>query len=806
MLSAPDAVSPEDLRGLTGSEARTRLEREGPNVLVASARKPSIAAWIAHLFSDPMAILLVITSGTYLVLGDRVDAVVAGIALAPIFLVSAVLERRSEVALERLRDFTAPTARVRRDGALVVVPARDVVRGDVMHVQEGDVVVADGRLVDGLSLTFDESPLTGESIPAMKTAAGTGDERTVLAGTTLLAGRGLVLVTSTGRQTRYGRIGGLLGEIAAPATPIERAIRGLVVQIGIAVALVCVGVVAMSRLHGDAWPVAIIAAVSLAMAAIPEELPMVYTLYLALGAWRLAKDDALVRRLGSVETLGAANVICTDKTGTITFGRIELVETLAGGPESEAELLGIALLASESDSFDPLEQAIERYARGRGLANAQESGTLVSRESFDSRRKYSAATWEIEGRRVEAKKGAIEVLSAKGDRGNSIALGAERMALQGMRVIAVAKDDRLIGALGFADVIRPDIAQSIDECTAAGIRVIMITGDHPMTACAVAKTIGLETGAENVLTGDTMDALDEAQLAEVIGRVHVIARAHPEQKLRIVRALQASGCVVAMTGDGTNDALALRHADIGIAMGQRGTEVARSAADIVLLNDDFSTIVRAVRNGRRIFENMRRAFSYLVAFHAPLLCSAVFVPLFGAPLLLLPIHLVLLEIIVHPTSSLVFEADPAAPDTMRKPPRPPGVGFFRPSDWVRPIVLGGVLSLAVLLLYLSEVWGGTGTDIARTVGIIAMITGQSAIVLVERSPMRPFWSGFRLTPVLALVLAPIAVLPLIVYVPVLANGLHMAPPDAQHWLFALLTGLAAALWFEPIKVLLHEPA
>lgn len=788
--------------GLSSDEAARCLEKFGPNDLIPARKTPSIWSWIVKLGSDPMALLLIATALTYIVLGDRVDAIVVSIALLPIFLVSAVLEIRADTAIDSLRDAVAPRARVRRDGAEVTIAARDVVPGDIIVVSEGDVLVADGCLLPGGHVVCDEATLTGESIPVDKSASEHDSTAADLfAGTTVAAGTAFARVTATGRATRYGRIGGLLADMTAPPTPIERSIRRLILQISAIVAVVCVVVVAAGRVHGDVWPVAIIAGVSLAMAAVPEELPMVYTLYLALGAWRLSRDRALVRRLGSVETLGATNVICVDKTGTLTSGQLEVASMHPVKGTSEQDVLRFALLASDPASRDPLDRAIRRSAEARGVA-LPDVADLLSVDPFDSHKKSVTATWRIGAAQLTASKGAVEVIATPNGGANAVEAVAwgDRSAASGMRVIAIAADDVLRGLLAFADPVRPGIPEQIAACEGAGIRVVMITGDHPQTAASIAATIGLPAGRGTLITGAELEALTDDQLSARIATVSVIARAQPEHKLRIIRAVRSGGAIVAMTGDGTNDALALRDTDIGIAMGERGSDVARGSADLVLMDDDFGTIVAAVRDGRRIFDNLRHAFSYLVAFHVPLLTSALIVPLLGLPLLLMPIHLVALELIVHPTSSLVFEADAAAADIMRRPPRSRNEGILSGTGWIRPALIGGTLSIGVLGIYLMQLRAGAPADVARTAAFVTMLVGQCAIVLVERSPGKPLWTGLRINRALLIALpVTLAMLPIAVNVPGLNAALHFAPLSTTTWVLAIVLALATTLWYEPFK-------
>jgi Ca2+-transporting ATPase len=804
--------------GLSAIEARQRLVTFGPNALVPDAPSGGIRHVLVQVLTDPMSVLLVVAGTVYLALGDGVDAVVTFAALLPIAAVTVVLELRGERALASLRRLAAPTALVIRDGIEQTVAALDVVPGDMLVVREGDVVAADARLVAGTELIVDESTLTGESLPVTKTSdEGGGD---LFAGTTVLAGRGTANVITTGRATRYGAIGQLVAGAEQPPTPLQSLIRKLVVQLSIVAAVCCVAVVALQLARGEDFASALIAGVSLAMAAIPEEFPMVFALYLGLGAWRLARDRALVRRLVGVETLGATSVICTDKTGTLTLGAIEVASLWTAPGVTEGDLLRAAVLASEPRPYDPLEQAIVRFAVSRGCpVDALHAGELVRDHTFDTADRYLSHVWRHDGVLAVHAKGALEGMLGRGvtpDDTRAAAVAANRrFAEQGMRVIAVASstsarergmraDDEselvLVGLVAFADPVRPGVADALAECRAAGIRVIVITGDHPLTAKAVAESLGL--AHVRVATGADLDVADDSALAELVSNVDIFARTRPEQKHRIVRALRAQGHVVAMTGDGTNDAPALREADIGVAMGRRGTDVARSAATLVLLDDNFATIVAAVRDGRRIFENLRRSFSYLIAFHAPLLVSAVVVPLVGAPLLLLPIHLIWLELVVHPTASLVFEADAPADDLMRRPPRGRDTSLLGRGALAGLLARGLALTVGVLGLYLYELGSGASPEAARGVSVAALIFGQVLLVLVERAGDRLLWRvGLAGNGALVWILgATLGSLVLVEYVGPLASLLRLAPPSAGGWLVAAAAAIATTCWTEPLKL------
>lgn len=797
------SVSAAPLRGLREEEAQVRLQQYGPNILVPRASRASLATWLLRLVLDPMVLLLAVAGGTYGVLGDRFDAIVVGVALLPIFLVTAVLEYRSDRALEQLNAIAPPQASVIRDGAERNIPAVAVVPGDLLVLREGDVVAADGETIESTRLLVDESSLTGESLPVEKDPER---DKAVLAGTVVRSGLALAVVRETGERTEYGRIGRQLAKLRPAQTPIERAIHRVVFQVGIAVGVICVLVVAIGRWHGDAWPVAVIAGVSLAMAAIPEELPMVYTLYLALGAWRLAKDDALVRRLSSVETLGSTTVICVDKTGTLTYGTLAVDSVFASDGFSREDVLKYGALASDARTGDPIDRVLLEQVNLEQLVPLER--TTIP---FDPANRYSAATWDGGAGTHVAMKGAYEVLHARGaaqDEGAAQQFLRDE-AQRGARVLAVARGEgaletarlELVGLVALADPVRKDAREAVMRCRTAGMRLVMITGDHPETAAAIAAQAGLRS--ENIATGAELARWGEQDLEARIDGIDVFARIRPEEKLRIVRALHARGEVVAMTGDGTNDALALRESDIGVAMGKGGTEVARAAADLVLLDDDVTTIVRAVADGRRIFSNLRHAFSYLNAFHAPLLLSALVLPLAGAPLLLFPVHLIWLEIIVHPTSALVFENDPARPELMTVPPRDPKAPLIGARDWRRALTLGVSLAAAVLAVYLILLSRGTPEAGARAAGIITMIVGQTLLVFVERAGARPLWSvplrGNR--SVLPIVLFTLGSLAAGILIPAVAQALHLAAVPWATVGIACAAGAFAVLWTQPVYAL-----
>jgi P-type Ca2+ transporter type 2C len=805
--------------GLTSVQAAELLAEYGPNQLVPEAERHGVLELVWHSVRDPMVLLLVVAATVYFATGDLADAVVTTVALLPIAGVGLALEARSQRALDRLRELTAPAATVLRDGEYQRLPAADIVPGDVISVREDDVVPADASLIEGANVVTDESALTGESMPVEKSI---GQDVTILAGTTLVAGRGVAVVTSTGGRTEYGRVGRLVAEVKQPPTPLERLVRRFTTRLLLVALVFCVFVALVELARGRGLAAALIAGVSLAIAAVPEEFPMVYTLYLALGAWRLARRNALVRRLGGVEGLGAASVICSDKTGTLTTGRpaVAVLEPIGetAAQEGEADLLEAALLAAEPNPFDPLDVAVADRAREMGIVTG--SRQIVRDYGFDPRSRYMSHVWSRNGGFEVAAKGALEGILDRSHAAPAVRARAEsvnaRLAERGMRVLAVARghltrlgqsrhDDeehlRFRGLVAFADPLRPGVREAIAECRAAGIRVIMITGDHPVTARAVAEALDMP-GAGITATGADLEGAPE-RIAETVRNANVFARIRPEQKHALVRELKRQHGIVAMTGDGINDAPALREADIGVAMGKRGTEVAREAATLVLLDDNFATIVAAVREGRRIFTNLRKAFGYLVAFHIPLLLIAFVVPLLGAPLLLLPVHPVMLELFIHPAVSLVFEESPGSPDLMRSPPRSASDFLLGRADLWRGAVEGVALSAVVIGLYLARLAAGDSEGEARSTAFIALITGQMLLLIIERTRPRLMWAGARdLGRASWTVLAGTALLMLAaVYVFPLASVLKLQPLSAGEWLIALGAAAVATLWAEPLKLM-----
>jgi Ca2+-transporting ATPase len=812
------------VRGLTSAEARARLATFGPNRLVVRDR----TAWLkeaAGLLLDPMAIMLLVAAGVYLALGARRDAVVMLVAIVPVIGVDVFLEARSRAALEQLARRVAPRARVVRDGREILVETADLVPGDLLVLTEGDFIHADGVVRSAANLAIDESSLTGEAEPQVKgPVAAAGDaaapaESRFYAGSTVMGGHGQGEIVATGRATRFGEIARLVAQADVTATPMQRRVGALVKKLAVVAAAVAVAVVALGLMRGLTWGQALLGGVSIAMSAAPEEFPLVFTLFLSVGAWRLTRRGILVRRLASVETLGSTTVICTDKTGTLTKGQFILDQTVPWTGATEDELLEAAVLACELPPSDPMERAIVAHAAARagGIERITARRFKARDHDFDPIGKHMSHVWTsaVEpGRTLVVAKGALEGIlehaNASASERTAVEAAHAALASQGFRVLTVAKrvtagadaatradDERdlaVVGFLGFRDPLRPEVPGAVRECQAAGVRIKIVTGDHALTAHAVAESAGIIHRDDAIVTGEQLEAAPPDERRRLVVDANILSRISPAQKHLIVEILRREGEIVAMTGDGINDAPALRRADVGVSMGQRGTDVARAAADLVLLDDDFASIVAAVAAGRKILLDIQRAFLYLVAFHIPIIGLALLAPVLGWPLLLLPVHLVWLELIVHPVSALLFQGDPPPADLMRRPPRDPRAPMLPRQAVLHSAASGALLTVAVLLIYGAALRHGANT--ARGMGLATLIIGYQILALVERASSAD-QPGSLLPGTLRawLVWGAAGIsLPILMYVPAAAALMRMAPLGPVAWLVAAGAAAAAVAW------------
>ena len=835
--------------GLSDEQAQERRLADGPNEL-QSSKPRGIASIAVAVAQEPMFVLLIAAGSLYLLMGKLGDALMLLGFVFVVMGITIVQERRTEHALEALRDLTSPRALVIRAGRRLRIAGRDVVRGDILSIAEGDRIPADAVIRRNMNLNVDESLLTGESVPVRKLAApdihmlqrpGGDNLGSLFAGTLATSGQAIAEVLATGARTELGKIGGALQRIGPETTPLQKETGRVVRVLAVAGLIACAVVVIVYSLTRGAdwraWKEGLLAGISLAMAVIPEEFPVILTVFLALGAWRLSRHRVLTRRMPAIETLGAATVLCVDKTGTLTENQMTLkllvteaasVAIVPGGSALAASheiLLHTAALASKPDPFDPMERAVHEASR---LLATKDSS--VSRE-WSLTREYPltaellvvAHAWQqhAAGTVVIASKGAPEAIAQlcglSGARRARFDARVRDLAAQGLRVLGVARGEiasaplpadqreltlEFLGLIAFEDPLRSTVPAAVAECCAAGIRVVMITGDYPETARSVARQAGF-TAADQLISGPELELMSEAELAVRIRTTQIFARVVPEQKLRIVMALKANGEVVAMTGDGVNDAPALKAAHIGIAMGGRGTDVAREAAALVLLDDDFTSIVTAVRLGRRIYDNIRKAIIFTLAVHVPiagLSMVPVFIP--GWPLLLAPVHIMFLELVIDPSCSLIFEAEESESNVMRRPPRDARARLFSGKTVLASFAQGlSVLTVCLGILILCH--PAHGADFTRALTFTTLVVSFVAIILVNRSWTRTAFAMMRMpNPALWWVIGGTGLgLVAILEVPALRKVFAFAPLHLTDLGLSLAAGVLCVLWFDVIKLL-----
>ncbi|MBR0816497.1 HAD-IC family P-type ATPase [Bradyrhizobium liaoningense] len=832
--------------GLSEAEARARLEKDGTNELPRSERRSPLHI-VMDVLREPMLVLLLCGGLVYLVLGDLREALILLAFGAMSIVITVVQETRTERVLDALRDLTSPRALVVRDGARRRIPGREVVRGDLLVLGEGDRIPADAALVDARDLEVDESLLTGESAAVRKRVTdkilpadhrpGGEDQPFVYSGSLVVRGEGLALVEATGPRSEIGKIGLSLRGLKAEPPRLQQQTARLVRLCFLGGAVVSLAAVALyGVLRGD-WLQALLAGIAIGMSMLPEEFGVVLTVFMAMGAWRISQARVLTRRAAAIEVLGSATVLCTDKTGTLTQNQMSVAELrlldgarmrpAAGQDNARPEFVELArcgALASSPEPFDPMEKALHLFARDALPGGDALDGYRTLVRTYGLRPELLAMTqvWRMRGRPdlVACAKGAPEAI-ARLCRMNaadqeSVRDAASAMAKDGLRVLGTAVavcDDaslppsqediafRFVGLVGLADPLRPHVVEAVRECRAAGIRVVMITGDYPATAVAIANQAGLDV--RDVMTGDQVRLADDPELAERVKQVNVFARVLPEQKLRIVQALKSNGEIVAMTGDGVNDAPSLKAAHIGIAMGGRGTDVAREASSIVLLDDDFASIVSAIRLGRRIYDNLRKAMAFIFAVHVPIAGLALLPLVFGLPLIFSPVHIAFLELIIDPVCSLVFEAERGERDAMARPPRRADSELF---SWalVGWSILQGVLAFALTAaIFVAALRAGLVADEARTLAFVTLVVCIVALVLANRSFSATFASAFfRPNPALVWIFATIAVvLATAPLWPPASSLFRFGPLHAHDLMITLGAGLLLLTMLELLKPL-----
>lgn len=847
MIGARDIATDLDT-GLSTIEATERLRRGGPNELPSS--KPHSTWRIAfEVVREPMFLLLIAAASIYLILGDVREALVLLVSVLVMLGITFFQQRKTERALEALRDLSSPRALVIRNGEAIRISGRDVVRGDIMLLKEGDRVPADAVLVSCNDFKTDESLLTGESVAVAKIAGratsplhrpGGDDLPFVFSGTLAVQGHATAQVIATGLATEMGKIGNALQTLTDEASPMQKETRRAVLIFAAIGLVLCSVVVVLYGVTRQDWIGGLLAGITLAMANLPEEFPVVLTVFLALGAWRISKQQVLTRRIPAIETLGSATVLCVDKTGTITQNRMAvcelwsidesyIVEALAQQnlPKKFHELVEYSVLASDVDPFDPMEKAFHALGNLHLQDFTLEQAQRELVHEYPLRAQLLARThiWHkklnINNKLHDvACKGAPEAIAdlchMNSEQMAHMDTQVKRMASNGLRVLAVAKaslfansaahkwpttphdfDFAFLGLIGLADPIRPSVPPALKQCYEAGIRTVMITGDYPITAQAIAKQIGLHPH-DQIITGGELQKMSDAELQLRISSVNIFARIMPEQKLRLVQAFKSAGEIVAMTGDGVNDAPALKAAHIGVAMGERGTDVAREAASLVLLHDDFASIVHAIKLGRRIFDNIQKAMCYIIAVHVPTAGIALVPLLFGWPLVFYPVHIVFLEFIIDPACSIVFEAEPPSKKAMQRPPRKPEDHLLNANVVLTSLLQGAGVLTAVWLLYWGVLQTGVSDEMARTYAFTTIVLGNIGLILTNLARHESFLTILRApNPALWWILAgTLVALSVVIYAPPVQVLFRFAPLPAQGLALCFAAAVAGLLWLE----------
>lgn len=828
-----------ELKGLTDEEVRKATEKYGKNQLIPE-KKENFFMKILEVLKEPMFLLLIVAAIIYFILGEPRDGLVMLIFVVGIISIDVIQEWKTDKTLSALKNLSAPHIKVIRDDKEVVINSEDLVPGDLMIINEGVKIPADGKVIKLNDLCVDESSLTGEAEGVWKCIDDEENKEYwrkdyCYAGTLVTQGTGIILVDKIGAETEYGKIGMNVASAPESKTLMQKQTGKLVKVCAIiaAVLFILVCVITYNNLSNyllkDRIIQSILSGITLAMAMIPEEFPVVLTVFLSMGAWRLAKKQSLVRKLPSVETLGAVSVLCVDKTGTITMNKMAVKDAWSIDDDIE-DLNKVMGMACETEAYDPMEQAMIKYCEENNMTKEELfSGELITEYSFTNELKMMGHVWRRDNGIIIASKGSPEkILTLCGlseDKRKRVEEKIYEMSSNGLRVIAVGKSQvktekeipatleecslDFLGLIGLQDPPRESVKDDIADCIKAGIRVVMITGDNGITASSIARQVGIPH-SEKIITGDDLNNMSDEQLKDKVKEVSIFSRVVPEHKMRIVKAFKENGEIVAMTGDGVNDAPALKSADIGIAMGKRGSEVSREAADLILLDDNFSTIVHTVEDGRRIYDNIRKAVGYIFTIHIPIAFASLLAPLLGISsslLLLLPVHVVLLELIIDPTCSIVLERQPAEKDIMERKPRDPNENILTSQILIKSIIQGLALfaaSFGTYYIYLNN-HPGEG-NVARSMGLAIIMISNLLLVQVNSSNIDFAYKSIvnlKKDPVMWGV-AALTVLGLatILYSP-LSTFLNLAALSLKEIVIVIGISFISVMWYEGVKLFNH---
>ncbi|MDU1006762.1 MAG: cation-translocating P-type ATPase [Clostridium butyricum] len=819
-----------NLGGLNSEEVEKLQKKYGMNELVIQ-EKPNMLKKFLGVFKEPMFLLLLIATTVYFLLGAPKDGAIMLVFVGFVASITFIQEWKTEKTMNALKDLTSPKVNTLRDGKNILIKSTELVPGDVVFLSEGERIPADCIVLEPSNFSVDESILTGESEYVMKVSTTQSEKSTdywkkdiLYAGTLCVFGKCTAIVKFTGINTEYGKIGKAISEAKDEPTPLQKKVSILVKNIAIAGVILCISVMVASYFYSFDILNSILSGISLAMAIIPEEFPVVLTVFLSMGAYRLAKNNTLMRKISAVETLGSATVLCVDKTGTITQNKMKVKSIYSDGgifnneDLKNQELSDLMVLSCEKDPYDPMEKAILEAANLSQLETVYKYD-LSKKIAFDSKTKRMANIYIKDNKYYVAVKGSAETVlglcNLDKQTMDEINIEIDKMASNGLRVLALADctseevyedlecyELTFKALVGLQDPPKDGVEEAIKLCKKAGIRVVMITGDYSKTAMAIGEEIGLKF-TDKVIVGNEIDSLSENELCEVVKSCDVFSRVIPEQKMKIVKALKKNGEIVAMTGDGVNDAPALKSADIGIAMGQRGTEVAKEAADMILMDDNFTTIVKSVKDGRRVYDNIRKAMVYILIIHIPIAAMAMFAPLFNLPPLLLPMHIMLLELIIDPTCSIVFEGEPAEANIMENHPRSPQEPLLTRSLTIKVVLQGIIMFLAAFMPFHYMIDLGISSEYARSFSLINFIVANVTLVLVNRSNTELLYhlikekgSKVRLivnSMALIMVFA-------IVYIPILNGFFRTEKIGIYPLIIAIVLGFISTGWWEIVKI------
>ena len=818
-----------NINGLTSEEVELSRQKFGKNTLTYKKENTFLDA-VKSLAKEPMIVLLLVASGIYFASGQIGDAIFLASAIIVISVMSLWQDARSRNALQDLKDFTQPNCQVIRNGETVEIKTEELVIGDNLIVEEGTSISADGIIIHSNDFSVNESILTGESFAVFKDKSH--EDNQIYKGTTVASGLAIITVNAIGNQTKLGKIGESLESIPDEKTPLELQINNFVKKLVIAGVFVFLLVWAINYFNSHNLLDSLLKALTLAMSILPEEIPMAFATFMAIGAWRLMKMGIVVKQMKTVETLGSATVICTDKTGTITENKMSLAKVFSLKSEriispeksdsNENELLKTAMWASEPIPFDPMEIALHQAYKDFETTDLRPDYKMIHEYPLGGKPPMMTHIFENnQGDRIIAAKGAPEALINCSNLSQQeiakIHDAIKTITSEGYRVLGVGKSDfigtnfpktqqefkfEFLGIVAFYDPPKANIEKVLNHFYDAGILVKIVTGDNAETTTAIAKQIAFR-GSEHAITGDDLMKLSDSELQAKVMETNIFPRMFPEAKLRIINALKANNQIVAMTGDGVNDGPALKAAHIGIAMGKKGTEIAKQAASLILVDDDLSKMVDAVAMGRRIYTNLKKAIQYIISIHIPIILT-VFIPLVLGwiyPNILSPVHVIFLELIMGPTCSIIFENEPMEKNTMLQKPRPFVSSFFNWSELTTSIIQGLAITLGTLSIYQYAVFQGLDIAHTRTMVFLVLITANIFLTLVNRSFFYSILTTIRYKNNLVLLIIgiTITITALLLFVPPLTRFFEFAVISPRNILMCIFVGFLSVIWYELVK-------